>query len=113
MCDIEASEILNVLSPIWFDKEETARATGGSLSDMTFTKLLSDMGYLGKVTAHGFRSSFKVWTVESAKIRDEVSEAVLAHKIPEEVRAAYLRTQFFDERRPLMANWARHVCQPR
>lgn len=84
-------------------------ATGGPLSDMTFTELLKDMGYRGKATAHGFRSSFKVWAAEKAKVRDEVSEAALAHKVPEKVRAAYLRTQFFDERKPLMEDWAVHV----
>jgi hypothetical protein len=67
------------------------------------------MGYNSRATAHGFRTSFKVWAAEKAKVRDEVSEAALAHKIPEKVRAAYLRTQFFDERRPLMEKWAEHV----
>ncbi|MBU1211691.1 MAG: tyrosine-type recombinase/integrase, partial [Alphaproteobacteria bacterium] len=44
--------------------------SGGPLSDMTFTELLRDMGYRGKATAHGFRSSFKVWAAEKAKVRD-------------------------------------------
>lgn len=84
-------------------------ASGEALSDMTFTKLLRDMGYGGRATAHGFRTSFKVWAAESAKVRDEVSEAALAHRIPEKVRAAYLRTDFLDERCQLMDEWACHV----
>jgi integrase len=80
------------------------------LSDMTLTKILRDMGYADRATVHGFRSTFKVWCAEVAKVRDEVSEAALAHVIPEKVRAAYLRTDFLDERRDLMAKWVAHVA---
>jgi integrase len=83
------------------------------LSDMTLTKVLRDAGLDGKATAHGFRSSFKDWCAEVAKARDEVSEAALAHRIPDKVRAAYLRTQFLEERRNLMKDWASYVEQTR
>jgi integrase len=79
---------------------------GRPLSDMTLTKLLRSAGLSGRATAHGFRSSFKDWCAERAQVRDEVSEAALAHKIPNKVRAAYLRTNFLDERRTLMQRWA-------
>jgi integrase len=79
---------------------------GKPLSDMTLTKALRDMG-LGEIaTVHGFRSSFKVWCAEVAKARDEVSEAALAHVDPNEVRDAYRRTDFLEERRDLMRDWA-------
>lgn len=80
---------------------------GRPLSDMTFTKLLRDNGLGERATAHGFRSSFKDWCSEVEKVADDVSEAALAHTI-RGVKAAYLRTDFFDERRPLMEAWARH-----
>jgi integrase len=81
---------------------------GLPLSDMTLTKVLRDAGLNGKATTHGFRSSFKDWCAEVARVRDEVSEAALAHKIPDKVRAAYLRTRFLDERRKLMQmGWLR------
>ncbi len=84
-----------------------AGRSGQPLSDMTFTKLLRDLGM--SVTAHGFRTSFKVWAAEVVRVRDEVSEAALAHKIPQKVRAAYLRTEFLEERRQLMELWGTHV----
>lgn len=82
---------------------------GRPLSDMTLTKVLRSAGLNGRATAHGFRSSFKDWCAEIAKVRDEVSEAALAHKIPNKVRAAYLRTKFLDERRALMQQWADYL----
>src|SRR5215813_7763153 len=83
---------------------------GLPLSDMTLTKVLRDAGLDGKATPHGFRSSFKDWSAEAAKARDEVSEAALAHTIPDKVRAAYLRTRFLEERRQLMGAWARYIA---
>jgi integrase len=83
------------------------RKPDAPLSDMTLTKILRDMGYADRATVHGFRSTFKVWCAEVAKVRDEVSEAALAHVIPEKVRAAYLRTDFLEERRGLMTAWAK------
>jgi integrase len=87
------------------------RNLGQPMSDMTLTKLLRDAGLSGQATAHGFRSSFKDWCAEYLKIRDEVSEAALAHTIPDKVRAAYLRTRFLDERRDLMQAWSDYVTQ--
>ena len=83
---------------------------GRPLSDMTFTKLLRDAGLGKKATAHGFRSAFKNWCSESEKARDEVSEAALAHTIKDRVKAAYLRTDFFEERKSLMEFWST-FCQ--
>jgi integrase len=84
---------------------------GRPMSDMTLTALLRRMQLADSATAHGFRSTFKVWCAEVAKVRDEVSEAALAHTIPEKVRAAYLRTNFLEERRALMEAWAAYATQ--
>jgi integrase len=83
---------------------------GRPLSDMTLTKVLRSAGLGDRATAHGFRSSFKDWCAEVAKVDDDVSEAALAHKIPNKVRAAYLRTKFLDERRVLMQKWTDYVA---
>ena len=84
---------------------------GRPLSDMTLTKVLRSAALGDRATAHGFRSSFKDWCAEIAKASDDVSEAALAHKIPNKVRAAYLRTKFLDERRLLMQQWADYVSR--
>ena len=79
---------------------------GRILSDNTLSKLMRDDGVDG--TPHGFRTSFKVWASETG-VRDEVSEAVLAHGDPDRVRAAYRRTTFFDDRAQVMGEWGRFV----
>ena len=107
-----ALEVLNLARAAFPDDDLIFPGTkqGRPLSDMTLTKVLRDAGLGGRATAHGFRSSFKDWCAEIAKVRDDVSEAALAHKIPNKVRAAYLRTSFLDERRALMDDWATYVA---
>ncbi len=80
---------------------------GQPLSDNTLSKTMRDAEVAG--TPHGFRSAFKDWAAETA-VRDEVSEAALAHADPNAVRAAYRRTRFLDERVGLMQKWADFVC---
>lgn len=80
---------------------------GTMLSDNTLSKLLRDAKIDG--TPHGFRTSFKVWASENG-VRDEVSEAVLAHGDPDRVRAAYRRTTFLEDRRIAMQRWSGFVA---
>ena len=80
---------------------------GQPLSDNTSSKLMRDAGIAG--TPHGFRSAFKDWAAENG-IRDEVSEAALAHADTNKVRAAYRRTRYLEERASAMAAWSEHVC---
>lgn len=89
-----------------------SRSQEGTISDMAFTQLIRTEwggGSAAIPTPHGFRSSFKVWCAE-AGVRDEISEAALAHSDRNKVRAAYRRTDFLDERRGVMREWATH-CQ--
>lgn len=76
---------------------------GTSLSDMTLTKVLRDMKESCRV--HGFRSSFADWRADQTDYPEEIAEAALAHEVPDDVKRAYRRTDFFDKRRALMADW--------
>jgi integrase len=82
-------------------------ASDQPLSDNTLSKLMRDAKVVG--TPHGFRSAFKDWAAERG-VRDEVSEAALAHSDRDKVRAAYRRTRFLDERKILMQSWSDFVC---
>lgn len=78
------------------------------ISDMTMTKLLRD-AEITSVTVHGFRSAFTDWAAETTDFPKEVADKALAHKLPNRVEAAYRRTDFFDKRRDLMAQWAAYL----
>ena len=59
---------------------------------------------------HGFRSSFRDWAAEETNHPREVIEAALAHVVQNRVEAAYRRTDLFERRRRLMADWAAYLA---
>lgn len=103
----EAVAILRRRWPLRESDEGLVFSTKGTkpLSDMTMTKVLRDLG-LPKITVHGFRSSFTDWAAEQTEFPKEVVDKALAHKLVDRVEAAYRRTDFFERRRRLMADWA-------
>ncbi|MDE2711599.1 MAG: integrase, partial [Acidobacteriota bacterium] len=59
---------------------------------------------------HGFRSSFRDWAAEKTDHPREVVEAALAHVVKSKVEAAYRRTDLFERRRRLMADWEAYLA---
>ena len=92
---------------------------GQPLSDMTLTALIRRMDEgapdtwrdtAGEViTAHGFRSSFRMWVAERTDFPREVAEHALAHQLPDAVERAYQRSTMFEKRSQLMELWGR-IC---
>lgn len=86
-------------------------ATGKPMSDMTLLKVMRDMSEPFHV--HGFRSAHTDWAANEG-FPDAVVEAVLAHKTPDAVQAAYRRTTYLGTsgqpgaRVKLMEAWGRY-----
>jgi len=62
-----------------------------------------------RITPHGFRTTFKDWCTEETDVPDFISELALAHKVGNEVRQAYQRSDLLAKRRKLMRDWARRL----
>ena len=85
-------------------------STKGTVTrDANMSNMLKTAGVAA--VPHGFRSSFRNWAAENGVERD-VAEAALAHKVGNAVEAAYLRTDYLEKRREVMAKWARHCLPP-
>lgn len=83
---------------------------GRPLSENAFTIALRAMGYAkGEATAHGFRSSFSTLANESGLWAYDAVERALAHQDAGEVRRAYHRADYFEERGRLMQWWANEI----
>ena len=80
---------------------------GEPLSDMTHLKLLRTLGI--DCVPHGFRSSFRDWAAERTDAAHAVMEAALAHVVSNATEAAYFRSDLFEKRRELMAQWAEYL----
>jgi integrase len=84
---------------------------GRPLSDMALLALLRRMNRQD-ITAHGFRSTYRVWAAEQTKFSREVAEMALAHVTENKVEAAYQRSDLFKKRRKLMNAWAKYCARP-
>ncbi|MDR2015241.1 MAG: site-specific integrase, partial [Azoarcus sp.] len=62
------------------------------------------------ITAHGFRSTFRVWVAEQTHYPRELAEMALSHKQPSAVEEAYQRSDLFERRRVLMQDWS-NFCE--
>jgi integrase len=63
------------------------------------------------VTVHGFRSTFRDWSVETTPAYPrEVAEMALAHTVKGETEEAYWRSDLFDKRRVMMQDWSQRCA---
>jgi integrase len=58
-----------------------------------------------RITAHGFRSTFRDWAGETTSHPREVIEHALGHRLKDKAEAAYARGDLFEKRRRLMQDW--------
>jgi integrase len=80
---------------------------------LAHTSLIEWLHHMGrKETVHGFRSSFRDWAAERTNYPNHVAEAALAHAVADKVEKAYRRTDLFEKRRRLMADWATWCSRP-
>ena len=69
------------------------------------------MGLFGVCTTHGFRSSFMDWSAENTDYPKEVRDLCLAHKVSDQVEAAYRRGTLFAKRVELMQLWGSYCTR--
>jgi len=83
-------------------------AEGGALSDVAISKCLHRVKGGENVTVHGMRSCFRDWAASSG-YTFELGESQLAHKLGTSTVTAYLRSDFLDERKPMMVAWSDYL----
>lgn len=65
-----------------------------------------------EMTSHGFRATASTLLNESGLWNPDAIEAELAHVGADEVRRAYHRAAYWDERVKMSDWWADHICRP-
>ena len=76
---------------------------------MTMSKLIKELGI--EAVPHGFRASFRMWAAERTSAPREVAEFALGHVVGDEAERAYQRSDLFERRRDLMAQWAGYLAR--
>lgn len=81
-----------------------------AISDNTLNAALRRLGYAGdEMTAHGFRATASSLLNESGEWHPDAIERQLAHVESDDVRRAYARAEFWDERVRMMQWWADYL----
>jgi len=107
----QALELLQSMQPLSGGRElifPSPYYPSKPLSENTFNSAMARMGYKNLATAHGFRALFSTVCNETGW-RADVIERQLAHKERNEVRAAYHRSTYMDERAKLLQWWADYL----
>ncbi len=82
------------------------------MSENTLNAALRRMGYSGdEMTAHGFRATFSTLANESGLWSADAIERALAHVAGNEIRKAYARGAYWDERVRIASWWASYLQQ--
>ncbi len=108
----QAIAILEAVQPLTCGGQyvfPSSRGDGRPMSDNTIRTALKSLGYASDVmTAHGFRTTASTLLNEQGWSPDAI-ERQLAHAPRDQVRAAYNRAQYLEERRRMMQNWADYL----
>lgn len=108
----QALEILEVMKPISAHREHVFPSRNDpkkSMNSQTANAALKRIGYGGKLVAHGLRSIASTALNENG-FNPDVIEAALAHSDKNEVRRAYNRSTYLEQRHELMNWWGCKVC---
>lgn len=103
----EALEVIAQAKPLARDGFLFPSVRKGVISDATMARLMERREM--EARPHGFRSSLRNWLAEATDAPHEVAESCLAHVVGGTVERAYRRTDYLDQRRVLMARWAKLV----
>ncbi len=103
----QALDILEVMKPISAHREHVFPSRNDpkqSMNSQTANAALKRIGYGGKLVAHGLRSIAST-ALNEAGFNADVIEAALAHTDKNEVRRAYNRSTYLEQRKDLMSWW--------
>lgn len=81
------------------------------ISENTLLYALYRLGYKHKMTGHGFRALASTALNQLSPFKPDVIERQLAHKEKDEVRAAYNRAEYLEERHELMQWYSDWITQ--
>ncbi|ATY89640.1 integrase domain-containing protein [Pectobacterium atrosepticum] len=107
----QALELLDIMRPISGNREHVFPSRNDpkkSMNSQTANAALKRIGYGGKLVAHGLRSIAST-AMNEAGFNPDVIEAALAHCDKNEVRRAYNRSTYLEQRKELMVWWGKVV----
>ncbi|WP_418162801.1 integrase domain-containing protein [Pantoea vagans] len=103
----QALEILEVMRPLSANRQYVFPSRNDPkqpMNSQTANAALKRIGYGGKLVAHGLRSIAST-ALNEASFNSDVIESALAHTDKNEVRRAYNRSTYLEQRKEMMSWW--------
>lgn len=103
----QALDILEVMRPISANRQYVFPSRNDPkqpMNSQTANAALKRIGYGGKLVAHGLRSIAST-ALNEASFNPDVIESALAHTDKNEVRRAYNRSTYLEQRKEMMSWW--------
>jgi len=103
----QALDILEVMRPISANRQYVFPSRNDPkqpMNSQTANAALKRIGYGGKLVAHGLRSIAST-ALNEANFNPDVIESALAHSDKNEVRRAYNRSTYLEQRKDMMSWW--------
>ena len=107
----QAIDILKELQPLTGHTRFLLRSPNTidkPLSENAFLVLIKRIGFKEHTTTHGLRATAST-TLNEAGFRPDIIEKQLAHEERNQVRKAYNRAQYLDERREMLQWWSNQI----
>ncbi len=109
----QAIELLKEIHPLtgsrrYIFANNQGQSKSGHISRETPGATLRRMGYKGKQTAHGFRTTASTILHEQG-YRSDMIERQLAHAERNAVKAAYCHAEYLSERQTMMQSWSDYL----
>lgn len=107
----QALNLLEVMKPISSHREfifPSDRNPRSHCHSSTANTALKRMGFHGELVSHGLRSLAST-TLNEQGFNPDIIETALAHSDKNEVRAAYNRAAYLEQRRVMMSWWSEHI----
>lgn len=104
-------QIIKQMQSISYDKTfvfPSPVKKGKPVNSQTANKALRDMGFNGRLVAHGLRALAST-TLNEAGFDYDVIEAALAHRDENKIRQAYNRSIYLEQRRDMMRWWSDYI----
>ncbi|KAA5968079.1 integrase domain-containing protein [Pantoea sp. M_9] len=103
----QALDILEVMRPLSANRQYVFPSRNDPkqpMNSQTANAALKRIGYGGKLVAHGLRSIAST-ALNEASFNPDVIESALAHSDKNEVRRAYNRSTYLEQRKDMMSWW--------
>ncbi len=103
----EAMRVIDLVTPYATKGFLFTGPKGKPISDATMERVMQKRNLLER--PHGFRTTLRTWLSDNEICSWEVAETILSHSVGNKVAMTYNRTDYIEQRRSALEQWAKYL----